>query len=234
MKYSSITILTGAGISQESGIKTFRDQNGLWENHAIEDVACPKAFKRNPELVHSFYNLRRNQLLEKNISFNKAHKILAQIELEFKGQFTLITQNIDNLHEKAGSNNIIHMHGELLKKRCLSCEFITDVYTDLNQDSQCTNCNQQSNLRPHIVWFGEMPLEMDRIFANLQKTELFVSIGTSSQVYPAAQFVEIAKDNNAYTIELNLERTAMSDYYDLSLQGKATELCPKLYEIIFG
>ncbi|MGI1678379.1 MAG: NAD-dependent protein deacylase [Cellvibrionaceae bacterium] len=229
-KFSSIVVLTGAGISAESGIKTFRASDGLWENHRIEDVATPEAFERNASLVHHFYNLRRQQLTN-GIEHNKAHQALAEFEWEFLGNnrnsFTLITQNVDNLHELAGSNSVIHMHGELLKVRCIASGKIFDRHTDLHSETICHCCNLSHTLRPHIVWFGEMPLFMDKIENALAKCDLFIAIGTSGNVYPAAGFFQMAKHAGAQTVELNLEPSVNADEFDESITGVATKIVPE-------
>ena len=204
-KYKRIVILTGAGISAESGIRTFRDSNGLWENHDVQEVASPAGFARNPELVLRFYNQRRQQLLSDSVKENAAHKALARLEKEFSGELLLVTQNVDDLHERAGSQNLIHIHGELLKKRCIYSELASEVRTDLSVEDVCDCCSQAGTLRPHIVWFGEMPFGMERIQASLQECDLFISIGTSGAVYPAAGFVSVANQCGADTVTLNLE-----------------------------
>ena len=220
--YARIVVLTGAGISAESGLKTFRDNDGLWEGHRVEDVATPEAFAHDPITVQRFYNARRNQLLDE-AKPNEAHQALADFERSFDGDFLLVTQNVDNLHEQGGSQNIRHMHGELLKSRCTHCGNIAECYTDLDDHSGCESCGHKGCLRPDIVWFGEMPMHMDEIYSALSAADLFVSIGTSGNVYPAAGFVQGAKSAGATTIELNLESTN-SGFFDISLEGKATEL----------
>lgn len=229
-EYKNIVILTGAGISQESGIKTFRDHNGLWENHRLEDVASLDGFRRNPQLVYDFYNQRRKQLLQDEIKPNQAHYNLAQIEKEHQGTFSLITQNVDNLHERAGSQNLIHMHGELLKMRCQKTGKIFDILSDLNQETICSCCNHKGNLRPHIVWFGEEPFMMNQIFLELEYCDLFISIGTSGTVYPAAMFVQVAKKANAHTIEINPYPTEKSSIFDTQIRLPATLGTQKLLE----
>ncbi|MEQ8953678.1 MAG: NAD-dependent protein deacylase, partial [Gammaproteobacteria bacterium] len=203
----SIVVLTGAGISAESGIRTFRDTGGLWEEHSIEEVATPQGFARNPQLVYQFYNQRRRQLLNGETGPNAAHTILARFEHEFPGAFLLVTQNVDNLHERAGSENLLHMHGEMLKMRCTSSELVFDTREDFDFDSKCRCCGSPGNLRPHVVWFGEMPLHMPEITTALQQCDLFVAIGTSGNVYPASGFYQTAKLGGAHTVELNLEPT---------------------------
>lgn len=229
--YQSIVVLTGAGISAESGIKTFRAADGLWENHAIEDVATPEAFIRDPELVQRFYNQRRQQLLN-GIEPNPAHCALAEFAQRHDGEFTLITQNIDNLHEKAGSANVIHMHGELLKSHCTRSGEVQSCFEDLSTNSTCPCCELPGTLRPHIVWFGEMPLSMELIQQSLSRCDLFVAIGTSGNVYPAAGFFQLAKHAGADTLELNLETSVNESAFDYSLQGLASSLVPTIFKAI--
>ena len=224
----SIVVLTGAGISAESGIETFRAAEGLWANHHVDDVATPEGFARNPQLVYEFYNQRRRQLLTPEISPNAAHSALAKFEHEFDGEFLLVTQNVDNLHERAGSQNLIHMHGELLKMRCLNSKLVFDVSEDFDYDTHCRCCRSAGNLRPHVVWFGEMPLQMNRINSALENCDMFVAIGTSGNVYPASGFYQTAKIRKASTVELNLERTGSS--FDRHIRGPATECVPQFFE----
>ncbi len=224
----SIVVLTGAGISAESGIETFRAAEGLWANHHVDDVATLEGFARNPQLVYTFYNQRRRQLLTPEISPNAAHSALAKFEHEFGGEFLLVTQNVDNLHERAGSENLIHMHGELLKMSCLNSKLIFDVSEDFDYDTQCRCCRSAGNLRPHVVWFGEMPLQMNRINRALENCDMFVAIGTSGNVYPASGFYQTAKIRKARTVELNLERTGSS--FDQHVSGPATECVPQFFE----
>ena len=229
-KYKRIVILTGAGISAESGIRTFRDSNGLWENHDVQEVASPAGFARNPELVLRFYNQRRQQLLSDSVKENAAHKALARLEKEFSGELLLVTQNVDDLHERAGSQNLIHIHGELLKKRCIYSELASEVRTDLSVEDVCDCCSQAGTLRPHIVWFGEMPFGMERIQASLQECDLFISIGTSGAVYPAAGFVSVANQCGADTVTLNLEEADNGSAFDRGEYGAATEIVPKFVD----
>jgi NAD-dependent deacetylase len=224
----SIVVLTGAGISAESGIETFRAAEGLWANHHVDDVATLEGFARNPQLVYEFYNQRRRQLLTPEISPNAAHSALAKFEHEFGGEFLLVTQNVDNLHERAGSENLIHMHGELLKMSCLNSKLIFDVSEDFDYDTQCRCCRSAGNLRPHVVWFGEMPLQMNRINRALENCDMFVAIGTSGNVYPASGFYQTAKIRKARTVELNLERTGSS--FDQHICGPATESVPQFFK----
>lgn len=233
-RLSRCVVLTGAGISAESGIQTFRDQNGLWENHRIEDVATPEGFARNPQLVQTFYNLRRAQLLSPAVQPNPAHLALAEFEKHFPGEFLLVTQNVDNLHERAGSQNLRHMHGELLKARCTHCDSSHDWSLPIELLSICPRCHRAGSLRPHIVWFGEMPLYMPEIYDALSQCDLFVSIGTSGHVYPAAGFVEQARAAGARTVELNLEPSAGHSFFDESYQGLASVLIPEFFARITG
>lgn len=216
----NIVILTGAGISAESGLKTFRDSNGLWEEHRIEDVATPQGFAENPQLVQNFYNMRRRQLLQAEP--NLAHAALADLEKKWQGDFLLVTQNVDNLHRRAGSKHVLHMHGELQQVRCLHSRKIFAWKDDITPESRCPCCQMQHTLRPHIVWFGEMPLHMDEIYKALHRCDIFLAIGTSGQVYPAAGFVQEAKLHKARTIECNLEPSGNAAF-DLGIYGRATE-----------
>ncbi len=225
--YRSIVILTGAGISAESGIKTFRDADGLWENHSVETVASPEGFVADPELVHSFYNQRRKQLIEGDIKPNAAHIALAELERSFAGDYLLVTQNIDNLHERAGSQEVIHMHGELLKMRCEVSGKTYPLSGDLSILSQCECCGLAGRLRPHVVWFGEMPLAMDRIYQSLSEAELFVAIGTSGNVYPAAGFVSMAAQSGAQTVEINLEPSSVQSSFQEHIYGAAGTRVPE-------
>lgn len=224
----NIFILTGAGISAESGLKTFRDADGLWEGHRLEDVATPEAFISNPELVQDFYNQRRSQLL--NVAPNPAHLALVRLQEHFSHDLTIVTQNVDDLHERAGMQDVIHMHGELLKKRCTHCEVISECLSEIDTHNVCEDCGTTGSMRPHIVWFGEMPLQMDEIYEKLSKADLFVSIGTSGVVYPAASFAAEAKQKGAHLIEVNLTGTDISPVFDEHLHGSASETLPKLVD----
>lgn len=227
---SSIVVLTGAGISAASGIRTFRASDGLWEDHRIEDVATPGAFARNPTLVHEFYNGRRSQLCSGSIAPNPAHIALAEFEQTFPGRFLLVTQNIDDLHERAGSRAIVHMHGELLKARCQRCDTLHEWRTELSTDTLAPCCQINGSLRPHVVWFGEMPLEMERIEEALASADLFIAIGTSGQVYPAAGFCDLARAHGAHTVELNLDATATSHRFAEHIVGPACDTVPAFLE----
>jgi NAD-dependent deacetylase len=223
----SIVVLTGAGISAESGVKTFRDAGGLWEDHRLEDVASPEGFARDPGLVQRFYNARRRQLRE--VHPNAAHAALARLEREWPGDFLLVTQNVDDLHQRAGSRNLVPMHGELLKARCARCGGVADWTGDIEPASSCPACGKAGFLRPHIVWFGEMPLEMERIFKALQGCDVFAAIGTSGNVYPAAGFVD-AVPRSCRTVELNLEPSLVASSFREQRIGRASELVPAWVE----
>lgn len=224
--HRSIVVLSGAGISAESGLDTFRDLGGMWESHRIEDVASPEGFARDPELVHAFYNLRRRRLLSGDTHPNAAHRALARLEDGFPGDFLLVTQNIDDLHERAGSRKLIHMHGELRKARCAACGSIREISADLTPADACEPCGRVGAMRPHVVWFGEMPMEMDRIVERLQQCDLFLAIGTSGHVYPAAGFVDLARRAGARTVELNVDRSDAADDFEQCVPGPATETVP--------
>ncbi len=223
----SIVLLTGAGISAESGLRTFRDADGLWENHRVEEVATPEAFHRDPALVQRFYNERRRQL--RNVHPNPAHGALARLDAEWPGDLLLVTQNVDDLHDRAGSRRLLHMHGELRKARCLACGAIHPWEADIEPSSPCPACAALGRLRPHIVWFGEMPLDMDRIFTALEGCDLFIAIGTSGHVHPAAGFVQAAPDG-ARTLELNLESSRVSGRFQERRSGPAGRTVPALVE----
>jgi len=225
-----VLILTGAGISAESGIKTFRDSNGLWENHSIEEVATPEGFANNPDLVYRFYTQRRAQLLNGEVSANQAHFALAKLEQYLGDELIVVTQNVDNLHGQGGSKNVLHMHGELLSaKCCLSGEKVAGM-RQLNANSRCACCQPSSPMRPDIVWFGEIPYHMAVIEDHLYNCDIFVSIGTSGNVYPAAGFVAAASQFGAYTIELNLEPSEGASMFDEQHSGAASVLVPRFVE----
>ena len=231
---AEIVVLTGAGISRESGLHTFRDADGIWARHRIEDVATPEAFARDPEAVHAFYNARRRGLLDLAIQPNAAHRALAELEQRWPGPVLLVTQNIDDLHERAGSRNLIHMHGEILKARCTACGSVRPWRDDLSTDLPCPACANAGGMRPDVVWFGEMPLEMDRIYAALADVELFISIGTSGAVYPAAGFVAEARAVGAHTVELNLEPSEGAQHFAEARHGPASEIVPAYVQELLG
>ena len=221
-----IVILTGAGISQESGIATFRDSGGLWEKVRIEDVATPRGFKKNPGLVYEFYNARRKQLLSPGIAPNPAHFALARLEEKSSAPVLVVTQNVDNLHERAGTRNLLHMHGELLKSRCTACNDVRQWEQDLDATDTCPNCGRAGHLRPHIVWFEEMPLHLDEIHEALSRCRIFVSIGTSGNVYPAAGFAREARSCGAHVVELNMEPSRVADMFHDGRYGPAGQVVP--------
>ncbi len=218
-----IVILTGAGISAESGIDTFRSAGGLWEQHRVEDVATPEGFARNPDLVLNFYDMRRAALA--NVAPNPAHTALARLEREFSGELLLVTQNVDDLHERGGSARVLHMHGELKSALCTACEMRSPWLGTMIDRPPCPVC-QAPTLRPDVVWFGEMPYEMGRIYQALEMCDLFVSIGTSGAVYPAAGFVQEARAAGARCLELNLERSEGSRFFHETRLGPASVLVP--------
>ncbi|WP_237385162.1 Sir2 family NAD+-dependent deacetylase [Xenorhabdus sp. Sc-CR9] len=219
-----VVVLTGAGISAESGIRTFRSSDGLWEEHRVEDVATPEGFQRDPDMVQAFYNARRKQLQQPEIKPNAAHYALAELEQILGDNFLLVTQNIDNLHERAGSQRILHMHGELLKVRCCQSDQVIEWGIELTTEDRCHCCQFPSQLRPHVVWFGEMPLGMEQIYSALSEADIFIAIGTSGHVYPAAGFVREAKLSGAHTVELNLEPSQVESLFDEKHYGHASKI----------
>lgn len=227
----NIVILTGAGISKESGLDTFRCDDGIWSRVNLEDVATPEGFARDPHLVHQFYNARRQGLRNPDVKPNRAHEALARLEREWPGDVFVITQNIDDLHERAGTKNLLHMHGELLRIRCQGCHTILQWATDLGVEDACPSCSTTGGLRPHVVWFGEMPLEMERIYEELDRCALFMSIGTSGNVYPAAGFVQhVRMYTRAHSVELNLEPSSGASIFAEKIYGPATEVVPSYIE----
>jgi len=231
MNHRNLVILTGAGISAESGVPTFRASDGLWEGHRIEDVATPEGFSTDPALVQDFYNKRRRQLAQ--VAPNAAHRALADLAARWAGDLMLVTQNVDDLHDRAHAQTppapgfeLIHMHGELLKARCTASDMVCGWLGDLQADHPSPH-HPEGRLRPHIVWFGEMPLAMERIEAALAACDLFVSIGTSGAVYPAAGFVQQARWAGARTVEINLEPTQGRSQFDEGVYGPATEAVPR-------
>jgi NAD-dependent deacetylase len=229
-----IVILTGAGISQGSGLATFRDAGGIWASVRVEEVATPEAFSRDPARVHAFYNARRRQLQHPSVLPNAAHEALARLEAARPGQVMIATQNIDDLHERAGSRAVIHMHGELLKARCMACSMTTVWYDDLTGNEECPSCAIEGQLRPHVVWFGEMPLRLDGIYQVLAQCEVFVSVGTSGSVEPAASFVEEARRAGAHTVELNLEPSHSADLFAERIYGPASQVVPEYVAKLLG
>lgn len=221
-----IVILTGAGISAESGIQTFRDTDGLWEGHSVEEVATPEGFQDNPRLVYDFYNERRAQLSSDEVSPNPAHLALAKLEQESPGGVLVVTQNVDNLHERAGSKNVIHMHGELKSIWCTDCNHRAPWALDCDHSTECPQCARMGFCRPDIVWFGEMPYRMQEIEAAVKGCKTFVSIGTSGKVYPAAGYVRDARISGAHCLELNLDQSEISGAFHDSRRGQAGEIVP--------
>ncbi|WP_163269151.1 NAD-dependent deacylase [Chelativorans alearense] len=225
---ASIVILTGAGVSAESGVDTFRDTGGIWSRYDYRKVATPEGFAADPALVHDFYNQRRSGLVK--IAPNAAHYALARLEAGHPGRLTLVTQNIDDLHERAGSKNLIHMHGELTKAICVRCGSRHEWHGDLSTEVPCPACAEAGGLRPDVVWFGEMPYHMERIYEALGDCDLFLAIGTSGSVYPAAQFVQEASRAGAHTVELNLEPSETFGDFDEAIHGPASRVVPDYVE----
>lgn len=232
----NLVVLTGAGISAESGVPTFRASDGLWCGHRIEDVATPEGYAADPAVVQDFYNRRRRQLAE--VRPNAAHRALADLAARWAGDFLLVTQNVDDLHDRAHAEThpgarfeLIHMHGELLKARCTRSGAVMDWTGDMAAD-QASPHHPQGRMRPHIVWFGEMPLQMRRIERALAHCDLFVSIGTSGAVYPAAGFVQAARYAGARTVEINLEPTAGARLFDEGVYGPATQAVPAFLDTL--
>ncbi|HEV2605188.1 MAG TPA: NAD-dependent deacylase [Microvirga sp.] len=226
-----IFVLTGAGVSAESGLGTFRDKGGIWSRFDPLKLATPEAFAHDPDQVHAFYNARRANLI--TAEPNEAHRALVRLEAGLKdrgGDLVLCTQNIDDLHERAGSERVIHMHGELLKARCLRCEAVVPWREDLSVEVPCPACSHGGGLRPHVVWFGEMPLEMDTIYDALERADLFVAMGTSGSVYPAAGFVTEARGRGIRTCEINLEPSDNARQFDETSYGPASEAVPAWVE----
>jgi NAD-dependent deacetylase len=221
--FRNLVILTGAGVSAESGIATFRGPGGLWEGHRVEDVCTPEALARNPELVHRFYDLRRAAL--EAVAPNAAHHALARLDAAWPGELLIVTQNVDDLHERAGATRLLHMHGELRSALCAACGVRERWEETLPPESECPNCGMLA-LRPDIVFFGEMPYQMVRIEAAIAEADLFVSIGTSGAVYPAAGFVQTARHYGAATLEMNLEPSGGSHWFEESRMGPAGTLVP--------
>ena len=222
-----VVVLTGAGVSAESGLKTFRDNNGLWENHRVEDVATPEGFAANPALVYRFYNERRAQLQQPDVQPNPAHKALAELEQALGEQFLLVTQNVDDLHERAGNKRVLHMHGKLLSARCTNTGRAIPWHDDFDDTTECRCCLPGEQMRPDIVWFGEVPMHMDDIIMALAQADVFIAVGTSGQVYPAANFVAMAADSGARTIEINLEPSQQNTLFEEKIVGQAGKTLPE-------
>ena len=233
-KSGPVVVLTGAGISRESGLETFRDKDGIWSRVSIDEVATPEAFARDPVRVHAFYNARRRQLLDASVEPNPAHAALARLERDYPGEVLLVTQNIDDLHERGGSQAPLHMHGELLKARCTHCGVIATWRDNLAVATSCPECRSTGGMRPHVVWFGEIPIGLERIGDALARCTRFVAIGTSGQVYPAAGFVAAAKAAGAQTVEINLEPTPGEGLFDRRLVGPASLRVPEFVDAILA
>jgi len=227
----NIVVLTGAGVSAESGIATFRGPGGLWEGHRVEDVCTPEALAADPVLVHRFYDLRRAALA--GVEPNAAHRALAELDAAWPGDLLIVTQNVDDLHERAGARRLLHMHGELASALCAHCGVRRGWHDALPPGTRCDACGAAA-LRPDIVFFGEMPYQMERIEAALARADLFVSIGTSGAVYPAAGFVQLADAYGADTLELNLERSAGSGFFAETRLGPAGVLVPQWVREVLG
>ena len=228
-EYNNIVILTGAGISKESGIATFRDADGIWAKYNPEEVATIQAFRRDPEKVLGFYNMRRRQA--RTYEPNDAHHALARLERDYPGNVLIVTQNVDSLHEAAGSENLLHMHGQHGKVWCMQCDERMPWTDELYIDTPCPHCEQAGGLRPDVVWFGEMPYYMDRIEQALEMCDLFLSIGTSGNVYPAAGFVSHVRAlGQAHTVELNLEPSEGASFFEEVIHGPATQVVPSYVE----
>ena len=223
-KYQNIVILTGAGISAESGLATFRSANGLWNNHKVEDVATIEAFERNPAYVHEFYNELKKELVKAKP--NAAHLAITKLQNEYPAQISVITQNVDTLHEKAGNKNVYHIHGQINQAMCLNCGHILETFGDVDTETTCPHCGIAGMMKPNIVFFGENLLCIEKVDRLLANCDLFLSIGTSGVVFPAASFVQIAKYNNARTLEFNLEPTSNNYYFDKHIYGQAGTTLP--------
>jgi NAD-dependent deacetylase len=230
--FQHIVVLTGAGLSAESGLSTFRDKDGIWTKYDYREVATPQGFKRNPLLVHDFYNQRRRA--HAGVKPNAAHFALARLEREHTGEVVVVTQNIDALHEAAGSKNLIHMHGELLRALCAHCGDRHAWAQDLGAETLCGRCGAAGGMRPDVVWFGEMPYHMEAITEHLGAADLFLSIGTSGNVYPAAGFVAEARAHGAHTVELNLEPSDGAGFFAEAIHGPATQIVPAYVERLLG
>lgn len=226
-----IVVLTGAGISAESGLGTFRDEGGLWTEYDLEEVATPQGFRRNPALVHAFYNARRRNCTE--AAPNPAHAALARLEAALPGQVLIVTQNVDDLHHRAGSKNVIQMHGALMRTRCAACDHVWDAPLEMSPDDPCPECRRPAT-RPDVVWFGEIPYHMERITAELDDCAHFAAVGTSGQVWPAAGFVMEARAAGAHCTEMNLTRTDVSGDFDAHLLGPASRVVPDWVDRLLG
>lgn len=223
-KFKNIVILTGAGISAESGLATFRAANGLWNNHKVEDVATIEAFQRNPAYVHEFYNDLKKEVLAAKP--NAAHQAITRLQKEYPAEVSVITQNVDLLHEKAGNQNVYHIHGQINQAVCLNCGQILETSGDVDTETVCQHCGIGGMMKPNIVFFGENLLYMDKVDELLRRCDLFLSVGTSGVVFPAAAFVQTAKYYGAATYEFNLEATSNNFYFDQHIMGPAGTTLP--------
>lgn len=226
-KYKNIVILTGAGISAESGLSTFRSENGLWNNHRVEDVATIEAFYRNPDYVHQFYNEMRPELFAAKP--NPAHLAITDLQNKYPAQISVITQNVDTLHEKAGNKNVYHIHGQINQIVCLNCGHVFETWGEVSSEDVCEHCGATAMLKPNIVFFGEDLLCMDKVDDLLRSCDLFLSVGTSGVVYPAAGFVQIAKIFGADTYEFNMEQTSNNRMFDEHIYGPAGTTLPEFF-----
>ncbi|MGB1390307.1 MAG: NAD-dependent deacylase [Paracoccaceae bacterium] len=226
-----IVILTGAGISAESGLGTFRDKDGLWTKYPLEDVATPEGFARDPALVQAFYNDRRKGAAEAQP--NAAHFALARLQADWHGEVVIVTQNVDGLHEAGGALDVIHMHGELAQALCAFCGHRWPAPAEMAVNEPCPSCNGPGG-RPDVVWFGEIPYHMDRILQHLDEADLFVAIGTSGQVYPAAGFVQEAASRGIPRLEMNLDPSETSPVFTEHRIGKATKTVPAWVREMLG
>ncbi len=227
-KYHNIVILTGAGISAESGLATFRSSNGLWNNHKVEDVASIEGFQRNPALVHDFYNNLKTEIQKARP--NPAHLAITKLQQQYSGTVSIITQNVDTLHEKAGNKNVFHIHGQINQAVCLNCGHIIETFGDVDTETTCPACNIMGMMKPNIVFFGENLLCMDKVENLLRTCDLFISVGTSGVVFPAAAFVQTAKYYGADTCEFTLEPTANNFYFDRHIYGPAGQTLPQFID----
>ncbi|MBP5353416.1 MAG: NAD-dependent deacylase [Alphaproteobacteria bacterium] len=226
--YKNIVILTGAGISAESGLATFRSSNGLWNNHRVEDVATIEAYWRNPDYVHQFYNEMRPELY--NAKPNPAHLCITELQKKYPAHIAVVTQNVDTLHEKAGNQNVFHIHGQINQIVCMNCGHVFETWGDVSSEDKCEHCGTTGMLKPNIVFFGESLLYMDQVDRLLNSCDLFVSVGTSGVVYPAAGFVQFAKMFGADTYEFNMEETSNNSLFDKHIYGPAGTTLPQFVQ----
>lgn len=226
-----IVCLTGAGLSAESGLGTFRDAGGLWSRYDLNDVATPRGFARNPAMVHDFYNARRANC--RTAQPNAGHLALVRLEAAMGNDLLIVTQNVDDLHERAGSVSALHMHGSLMGALCQRCDARWPAPQVMHPTDACPECGAHAT-RPDVVWFGEMPYHMERIAQALDSADMFVAIGTSGTVYPAAGFVDLARAAGAETVEINLTRSEGSHLFDRHITGPASQAVPAFVRLILG